>query len=82
MTRVLVPIEPAPLGVGLAHGVTAVVPALTAAVVPGPVLARADARGVGPACIPQEAVPLALRTIDVASGCAADHDAWLGGVTA
>jgi hypothetical protein len=64
-------------------GAAVVVPALTMALAAGtPLLLALTPAPSGPACIPPEAVPLALRTIDVASGCAADYDAWLGGVTA
>ena len=66
-----------------AHGAAVVVPALTAALAAGtPLWLALTPATTGPACIPPEAVPLALRTIEVPSGCAADYDAWLGAVTA
>ena len=64
-------------------GAAVVVPALTAALAAGtPLLLALTPAASGPPCIPPEAVPLAWRAIDVVSGCAADYDAWLGGVTA
>ena len=65
------------------HGATTVVPALTAALATGtPFLLALPPAAPGLTAISPEAVPLALRTIDVASGCAADYDTWLGGVPA
>ena len=64
------------------HGAAMVVPALTVALATGTplLLALTPARSAPPRIAP-DAVPAALRAIDVASGCAADYDGWLlGGV--
>jgi transposase len=62
-------------------GATRVVPALTAALATGTplLLALTPARTV-PDRVALDAVPARLRAIEVASGCAADYDAWLGAV--
>jgi hypothetical protein len=63
------------------QGAAVVVPALTAALATGtPLLlaltpARASIDRIAP-----DAVPPSLRAIEVASGCAADYDGWLGEV--
>jgi hypothetical protein len=62
-------------------GAARVVPALTAALATGTPLLLA----LTPACavpdrVALDAVPARLRVIEVASGCAADYDAWLGAV--
>jgi len=64
------------------YGAAVVVPALTRALVTGTplLLALAPARST-PARVALDAVPAAIRDIDVPSGCAADYDGWLlGGV--
>lgn len=60
------------------HGAAVVVPALTAALATGTplLLALAPARTATDRMTP-DAVPAALRAIDVGSGCAADYDDWL-----
>ena len=60
------------------QGAAIVVPALTAALATGTplLLALAPARTATDRMTP-DAVPAALRAIDVGSGCAADYDAWL-----
>jgi hypothetical protein len=61
-------------------GAAVVVPALTRALASGTplLLALTPARSsLSPIAL--EAVPAALRDIDVSSGCAADYDAWLLG---
>jgi len=61
-----------------AQGAAVVVPALTRALADGtPLLLALTPATPSPEHLPSEAVPLGLRTIDVASGCAADYDAWL-----
>jgi transposase len=64
------------------HGAAVVVPALGAALAAGtPLLLALTPARAALARVPLNAVPTALRDIDVASGCAADYDAWLlGGV--
>jgi transposase len=59
-------------------GAARVVPALTAALATGTplLLALTPARTV-PDRVALDAVPARLRAIEVASGCAADYDAWL-----
>jgi hypothetical protein len=62
------------------YGAAVVVPALTTALVSGTplLLALTPARSsLTPVTL--DAVPAALRGIDVSSGCAADYDAWLLG---
>ena len=59
---------PRSLGQLDADGAAVVVPALT----------RALATGT-PLLLALDAVPAALRDINVSSGCAADYDAWLLG---
>jgi hypothetical protein len=63
------------------HGAAVVVPAMIAALATGtsPLLALTPARRSSSRLAP-EAVPAPLRAIDVASGRAADYDAWLGEV--
>jgi hypothetical protein len=63
------------------HGAV-VVPALAAALARGAplLLARTPARGA--LRVAPDAVPTALRDIEVGSGCAADYDGWLGEVRA
>ena len=58
-------------------GATVVVPALEAALATStpPLLALAPATRA-PA-LPLDAIPAALRTIEIGAGCAADYDAWL-----
>jgi transposase len=62
------------------YGAAVVVPALTRALVTGTplLLALTPARST-PARVALDAVPAALRDIDVPSGCAADYDGWLLG---
>jgi hypothetical protein len=64
------------------HGAAVVVPALGAALAAGtPLLLALTPARAALARVPLNAVPTALRDIDVASGCAADYDGWLlGGV--
>lgn len=65
------------------QGAAVVVPALTAALATGtPLVLALTPAATPPARIPADAVPPSLRAIDVASGCAADYDGWLGAVTA
>jgi hypothetical protein len=55
------------------------VPALTVALATGtPVLLALTPARSAPRIAP-DAVPAALRDIDVVSGCAADYDSWLLG---
>jgi transposase len=63
------------------RGAAVVVPALTAALTTGTplLLALTPARASRDRLEP-EAVPAALRALDVGSGCAADYDAWLAQV--
>jgi hypothetical protein len=60
--------------------VAVVVPALVRALADGtpPWLALAPVRR--PPDLPLDAIPLALRAIQIGAGCAADYDQWLGGV--
>ena len=64
------------------YGAAVVVPALTVALATGtPLLLALTPARSAPTRVAPEAVPAVLRDIDVASGCAADYDAWLlGGV--
>jgi len=63
------------------HGAAVVVPALRTALTTGAPLLLALTPAASPVCVALDALPSALREIDVASGCAADYDAWLlGGV--
>lgn len=63
-------------------GAAAVVPALTAALANGtPLLLALTPARTAPRLAP-DAVPAPLRAIAVASGCAADYDAWLVEVVA
>jgi len=63
------------------HGAAVVVPALSRALTTGAPLLLALPAAASPARIALDTVPAPLRDIDVASGCAADYDAWLlGGV--
>jgi hypothetical protein len=63
------------------HGATVVVPALQAALATGAPLLLALTPTRSPARVALDALPIPLRGIDVASGCAADYDRWLlGGV--
>ena len=59
------------------HGACVVVPALTAALVAGTPLLLALTPAPTPRRVAPEAVPVALRDIEVGSGCAADYDGWL-----
>jgi hypothetical protein len=62
------------------HGAAVVVPALQAALTTGaPVLLALTPARSSPAPVALDAVPAALRDIDVPSGCAADYDMWLVG---
>jgi transposase len=61
------------------RGAAAVVPALHAALATGAPLTLARIVTVGP---PPIDVPAPLRDLDIASGCAADYDRWLTGVSA
>ena len=63
------------------HGAAVVVPALRVALATGVPLLLALTPAPAPVRVVLDALPAALREIDVASGCAADYDAWLlGGV--
>jgi transposase len=61
-------------------GAAVVIPALTVALATGTplLLALTPARSM-PVRVAPDAVPAALRAIEVASGCAADYDGWLLG---
>jgi hypothetical protein len=62
------------------YGATVVVPALTTALASKtPLLLALTPARSSPPLIAIDAVPAALRDIDVSSGCAADYDAWLLG---
>ena len=62
------------------YGAAMVVPALTLALANGtPLLLALTPAPSTPARVALDAVPAALRDIDVASGCAADYDGWLLG---
>ena len=61
------------------RGAAAVVPALHAALATGAPLTLARIVIAGP---PPIDVPAPLRDLDIASGCAADYDRWLTGVSA
>jgi transposase len=60
------------------RGAAAVVPALHAALATGAPLTLARIVTAAP---PQIDVPVRLRDLDIASGCAADYDRWLTGVS-
>jgi hypothetical protein len=63
------------------HGAAVVVPALRLALRTGTAPLLALAPTSSPVRVPLDSLPVSLRDIDVASGCAADYDAWLlGGV--
>ncbi len=63
------------------HGAAVVVPALRVALATGAPLLLALTPARSPVRVALDALPAPLREIDVASGCAADYDAWLlGGV--
>jgi hypothetical protein len=68
------------LGLLEEHGAAVVVPALVRALADGtpPWLALAPVRRTPD--LPLDAIPLALRAIEIGGGCAADYDQWLGGV--
>jgi len=60
------------------QGAAVVVPALTAALATGtPLLLALTPAPATPDRLAPDAVPAALRAIDVGSGCAADYDDWL-----
>jgi hypothetical protein len=61
------------------RGAATVVPALQAALTTGGPLTLAQ---VASAPAPRIDVPAPLRDLDIASGCAADYDGWLTGVSA
>ncbi len=65
------------------HGAGIVVPALTAALAAGTplLLALTPARALRDR-LATDAVPARLRDLEVPSGCAADYDSWLVGVSA
>jgi transposase len=65
------------------HGPALVVPALEAALRIGTSVLLAITAPTPPApCLADEALPAALRALEVAGGCAADYDTWLIGATA
>jgi len=57
----------------------AIIPALETALVVGTPLLLALAPATRPPDLPREALPVALRDVEVGGGCAADYDTWLGG---
>ena len=59
------------------HGAAVVVPALVAALATGTPLLLALTPARAPLRVAPDAVPAALRDIEVGSGCAADYDGWL-----
>ena len=60
------------------HGFDVVVPAIEAALRTGtPLLLALTPGAAAPARLTPDVLPAALRDLDVASGCAADYDAWL-----
>ena len=61
------------------RGAATIVPALETALVIGTPLLLALAPATRPPELPREAIPIALRDVEVSGGCAADYDAWLGG---
>jgi transposase len=63
------------------HGAPIVIPALTTALAAGTPLLLALTPARSPDRIALAAIPAALRTIEVGSGCAADYDSWLGAVS-
>jgi transposase len=65
-----------------AHGAAIVVPALITALATGtPLLLALTPARVVPDRIAPDAIPAGLREIEIASGCAADYDGWLAGVS-
>ena len=63
------------------HGAEVVVPALRAALGAGtPLLLALTPASTARGCLVPDAVPVPLRDLEIPSGCAADYDAWLGGV--
>jgi hypothetical protein len=66
------------LGTLATSGASVVVPTLLRALASGAPLTLA---GLASPSAPTVDVPPALRAIEVASGCAADYDAWLTGAT-
>ena len=64
-----------------AHGAAIVIPALITALAAGTPLLLALTPARSPDRIALAAIPAALRAIEVASGCAADYDGWLVGVS-
>jgi len=64
------------LGALAISGAPVVIPALLRALASGAPLTLAS---LGATAAPPVDVPAALRAIEVASGCAADYDAWLTG---
>ena len=64
------------------HGAAVVVPALEAALVTRtPLLLALPVALPPPTPIAREALPARLRELEVSSGCAADYDTWLVGVS-
>ena len=62
------------------YGAAVVVPALAQALATGtPLLLALTPARSSPSPVALDAVPAALRDIDVSSGCAADYDGWLLG---
>ncbi len=61
------------------RGAGEIVPALEAALVIGTPLLLALTPAMRPPDLPREAIPIALRDVEVGGGCAADYDVWLGG---
>ena len=60
------------------HGFEVVVPAIEVALRTGtPLLLALTPGAAAPARLTPDVLPAALRDLDVASGCAADYDAWL-----
>jgi transposase len=64
------------------HGAEVVVPALTGALATGTPLLLALTPAPDRDRLAADAVPALLRGIEVSSGCAADYDGWLVGVSA
>ena len=62
------------------HGAAVVVPALATALAAGTPLLLALAPATRLPDLPLDALPATLRAIEIAGSCAADYDAWLGGV--
>lgn len=61
------------------RGAAEIVPALDTALAIGTPLLLALAPATRPPNLPREAIPIALRDVEVGGGCAADYDTWLGG---